>query len=81
MTIIASNALINVGRADCVYVDNSGYMHIDVGAGTLFLKNIPDNALQQVAMAIAECKRYIEFEDAELVVSEEEGDDISSDIE
>lgn len=78
MIILVSNAVINAGHADCVYVDNSGYMHIDVGAGTLFLKNIPDNALQQVAMGFAEGKRFIDLDRAELIIGGE--DDTGSDI-
>lgn len=79
MIILVSNAVINAGRSDCIYVDNSGYMHIDVGAGTLFLKNIPDNALQQVAMGFAEGKRFIDLDGAELVIGG--SDDTGSNIE
>lgn len=81
MTLLLSNAIVNVDHADCIYVDNSGYLHIDVSAGTLFIKNIPDNAMQQIAVALTENKRFIEFEDAALVITEEDNNDIGSDIE
>lgn len=81
MTLILSNAIVNVDHADCIYVDNSGYLHIDVTAGTLFIKNIPDNALQQIAVVVTEHKPFLEMEDAELVISEEDNNDIGSDIE
>ena len=78
MIIIVSNAVINAGRSDCVYVDNNGYMHVDVTAGTLFIKNIPDDVMQQVAMGFAEGKRFVELDGAELVIGGE--DDTGSDI-
>ena len=81
MTLLLSNAIVNVDHADCIYVDNNGYLHIDVTAGTLFIKNIPDNALQQIAVAVTERKPFLEMEDAELVISEEDNNDIGSDIE
>lgn len=80
MTLLLSNAIVNVDHADCIYVDNSGYLHIDVTAGTLFIKNIPDNALQQIAVAVTERKPFLEMEDAELVINEEDNNDIGSDI-
>lgn len=83
MTLILSNAVVNAANADCIYVDEHDFMHVDVTAGTLFIKNIPDNALQQVAMGFAEGKRFIELDGAELVVNSIGGDedDLSSDIE
>ena len=81
MTLLLSNAIVNVDHADCIYVDNSGYLHVDVTAGTLFIKNIPDNALQQIAVAVTEHKPFLEMEDARLVITEEDNNDIGSDIE
>lgn len=83
MTLILSNAIVNAANADCIYVDEHSFMHVDVTAGTLFIKNIPDNALQQVAMGFAECKSFVELDGAELVISGIGGeeDDIGSDIE
>lgn len=82
MTLILSNAIVNAANADCIYVDEHSYMHVDVTAGTLFIKNIPDNAMQQVAMGFAEGKRFVELDEAELVISTgEEENDIGSDIE
>ena len=81
MTLLLSNAIVNVDHADCIYVDNSGYLHVDVTAGTLFIKNIPDNALQQIAVAVTEHKPFLEMEDAKLVITEEDNNDIGSDIE
>lgn len=82
MTLILSNAIVNAANADCIYVDEHSYMHVDVTAGTLFIKNIPDDAMQQVAMGFAEGKRFVELDGAELVISTgEEENDIGSDIE
>lgn len=83
MTLILSNAIVNAANADCIYVDEHSYMHVDVTAGTLFIKNIPDNAMQQVAMGFAEGKRFVELDGAELVVNNTGGEenDIGSDIE
>lgn len=78
MIILVSNAVISCGNMDCIYVDEHGYMHVDVTTGTLFIKNIPDDALQQVAMGFAEGKRFVELDGAELVTGGE--DDTGSDI-
>ena len=67
MIILVSNAVINAANADCIFVDEHSFMHVDVTAGTLFIKNIPDDALQQVAMGFAEGKRFVELDGAELV--------------
>jgi len=69
MIILVSNAVIGCNNMDCIYVDKNGYLHVETGAGVLFVKNIPDNALQQVAMGFAEGKRFVELDDAELVIS------------
>ena len=79
MIILVSNAVISCANMDCVFVDQQGLMHVDVSAGTLLIKNIPDNALQQVAMGFADGKRFIELDEAELVIGGE--DDTGSNIE
>lgn len=71
MYIIASDCIVSVELADVVYIPESGVLRLE-RAGTCYdLRGAPDNALQQVAEGIAEGKRFIEFEEAELVLGEE----------
>lgn len=67
MWIIASDALLQVDMADAVYVPESNVLRLERAGTCCELTDIPDNALQQIAVAIAEGKSYIEFDDAKLV--------------
>lgn len=81
MFIIASDIIINVDNVSGIFINDKGHLQCDVDGGAYILKNIPDNALQQVAMAAADGKRFLEMEDASITVEQEDNDDIGSDIE
>lgn len=67
MHIIASDCILSVDMADAVYVPEDNVLRLE-RAGTCYeLTNIPENAMQQVAVGIAEGKSYIEFDSARLV--------------
>lgn len=79
MFVIASDIVINTDNVSAIFVNDNGHLQFEVTGGALTLGNIPDNALQQVAVAVAEHKAFLEFEDAHIV--EENTDEIGSDIE
>lgn len=71
MFIITDNAVVNIAHANAIYIVDEG-LKIETEESAMVITNIPDNALQQVAEGVAEVKRFIEFEDAELMLGEEE---------
>ena len=76
MTIILENGLINMDNVIAVYVDDDG-LKFEIVNGTLRCKNYPDNVLQQIAVASAECKPFLELEDTQLDL--EYGNDTETD--
>lgn len=71
MFIITDNAVVNIANANAIYIVDEG-LKIETEESAMVITNIPDNALQQVAEGVAEVKRFIEFEEAELMLGEEE---------
>ena len=69
MFLIASDVVINIDNVEIIHV-KKGQLCCEVNSGTYTLENIPANALQQVAGALAEGKQYLELEDAKLVRGE-----------
>ena len=67
MYIFASDCVLNVELSDVVYVPESNILRFERAGCCYELTNIPEDAMQRIAMGIAEGKRYIEFEDATLV--------------
>lgn len=81
MFVIASDIIINTDNVTAMFVNDNGHLQFEVTGGAITLGNIPDNALQQLAMAVAEHKAFIELEDAKLVDESEDTNDTGSDIE
>ena len=81
MFVIASDIIINTDNVTAMFVNDKGHLQFEVTGGAITLGNIPGNALQQLAMTVAEHKAFIEFEDARLVDESEDTNDIGSDIE
>lgn len=81
MFVIASDIVINTDTVSAIFVNDNGHLQFEVPGGAITLKNIPDNALQQVAVAVAERKPFLEMENASLVEETGGSDDIGSDIE
>ena len=67
MTIIASDCIINMEQVQLIHIENEDVV-FDVIDGAIRLTNCPENALPQIAMAIAQGKEFLEMEDAKLVV-------------
>ncbi len=61
MKLILSNAIINLDRIVSIYVED-GTLRLERDDAAYIVRNIPDNALQQVAVATAEGKPYIELD-------------------
>ena len=61
MKLILSNAIINLDRIVSIYVED-GTLRLERDDAAYIVKNIPDNALQQVAVAMAESKPFLEME-------------------
>ena len=72
MYIIASDCILNVELADVVYVPESGVIRFERAGVYYELERAPDNAMQLIAEGVAEGKRYIEFDDAKLVLGAKE---------
>ena len=70
MFIIASDIIINMDNVNTVFINDNGHLQLEVPNGAFTLGNIPDNALQQIAVAVAEHKPFLEMEDAKIVMEE-----------
>ena len=63
MYIICNNVIINVDNIEAIYTQD-GKLCCEVGQGAFEIKDAPNNALSQIAVALAEGKQFIEFENA-----------------
>lgn len=61
MKLILSNIIINLDRIAAIYVEG-GYLKLDTGDSAYMVADVPDNALQQIAVAMAEGKPFLEME-------------------
>ena len=68
--ILTSNAVVYTTCANAIYVDDDGDLCVDTPTGIMYVTDIPENALQQIAAAEADGKRFVEFEDAKLMLGE-----------
>lgn len=75
MTIILENGIINMDNVIAVYVDDG--LKFEIASGALRCKSYPDNVLQQIAVALAERKPFLELEDTQLDL--EYGNDTETD--
>lgn len=81
-TIIASDIIINLNANSAIFVNDKSHLQVDVPEGAYTLTGAPSNALAQIAVALAEGKTFVEFENAKIVIESEEAEnDIGSDIE
>lgn len=67
MTIITSDCIINMDQVQCVYVED-GYLMFDVADGAIRLVDYPENALQQIAQGLAQGQKFLEMDDAKIVM-------------
>lgn len=70
MTLILSNAVVHLGPAHAIYVTDNN-LWVEYGASAIRIFNIPENALQQIAVAEAEGQKFLEMDDAELYLGEQ----------
>lgn len=69
--IVGSKALLHTEITEAIYVDDkTGELVLEYPDCTRIVQNPPANALAQIAMAEAEGKPVIEFEDASLYMEE-----------
>lgn len=68
MVIITSDCIINMAQVQLTYIEER-YLLFETTDGLIRLTNYPDNALQQIAIALAQGKEFLEMEDAKLVVT------------
>lgn len=61
MKLILSNAIINLDRIVSIYVED-GTLRLERDDAAYIVKNIPSDALQQIAVAMAEGKPFLEME-------------------
>lgn len=70
--IVGPNALLHTEIAEAIYIDDhTGSLVLEFPDCTRVVQNVPDDALAKIAMAEAEGKPVIEFEDANLYMTEE----------
>lgn len=79
MVIILSNAIINIDNVTAVY-NKGGFLCLETTTGVFFCSDHTNDALQKIAVAISEGKTFLELDDDELIIAED-NDDIGSDIE
>lgn len=72
MKLILSNAIINLDRIVSIYVED-GTLRLERDDAAYIIRNIPENALQQIAIAYAQGKTFLEFDTALLSMEEEDG--------
>lgn len=72
MRLILSNAIINLDRIVSIYVED-GTLRLERDDAAYIIGNIPENALQQIAIAYAQGKTFLEFDTAILSLEEEDG--------
>ncbi len=71
--IVGSKALLHTEIAEAIYIeDRTGSLVLEFPDCVRIVQNPPSNALAQIAMAEAEGKPVVEFEDANLYMEEEE---------
>lgn len=71
MTLILSNALVNTEHFHSIYMENDNL--VLEGISTVVISGVPSDALSKIAIATAESKSFVEFENAELMLTEVEG--------
>ncbi len=63
MKLILSNAIINLDRIVSIYIED-GTLRLERDDAAYIIRNIPENALQQIAIAYAQGKTFLEFDTA-----------------
>lgn len=61
MKLILSNAIINLDRIVSIYVED-GTLRLERDDAAYIIRNIPEDALQQIAIAYVQGKAYIELD-------------------
>lgn len=70
MVLLTSHEIVPLDNR-CIYIEE-GRLAVESEIATRYVENIPENAIQQIAVGFAEDKSFIEFEDARLVMEAED---------
>lgn len=73
MKLILANAIINMDRIVATYVETDGTLRLERDDAAYIIRNIPGDALAQIAIAYAQGKTFLEFDKATLSLEEEDG--------
>lgn len=73
MVLLTAHEIIPLNDK-CIYI-SEGLLVVESDTTARYVKNVPENAVQQIAVGLAEGKNYIEFEDSELVMEDENDND------
>ena len=73
MIIILSNAIINIRNITGIY-NKDGSLCLETTTGVFYCSDHANNALQKIAIAISEGKTFLELDDDELIIEEDEND-------
>lgn len=79
MKIIFSNAIINIDNIAAIY-SKGGFLCFETTTAVFYCSDNSNKGLQQIAVALAEGKTFLELDDDKLII-EEASNDIGSDIE
>ena len=72
MTLILSNALENTDHFHSIYMDDDNLVLEGPGTTIVTITDVPSDALAKIAVAAAEGRSFVEFENAKLVITEAE---------
>lgn len=72
MTLILSNALENTDHFHSIYMVDDVLVLEGPGTTIVTVTDVPSDALAKIAVAVAEGRSFVEFENAKLVITEVE---------
>ena len=70
MTLILSNALENTDHFHSIYMVEDVLVLEGPGTTIVTITDVPSDALAKIAVAAAEGRNFVEFENAKLVITE-----------
>lgn len=74
MTLILSNALENTDHFHSIYMNGDNLILEGPGTTIVTVIDVPSDALAKLAVAVAEGRSFVEFENAKLMIMEAEDD-------
>ena len=71
MKIIFSNAIINIDNIAAIY-SKGGFLCFETTTAVFYCSDNSNKGLQQIAVAVAEHKPFLEMDDDRLIIEEDE---------